>query len=179
MLHNKAKLTVSFLLIFLLLFSLCSCRTFEIDVNIFSNIEECKDIENLKSDNADVEIYDSTMEDKYLKNLKFQGSFGCKYTSDDLTFELFAYEFSSVDMAMSYFKNSTGKGNDPNPTFSDSSGAFLFERIVIKENKAYAVRCKKDEKEKLIDFLNSWFSVDVITQGTDNKGNHGNQGTVL
>ena len=133
----------------------------EIDIHIFSDINECQNITNLKSDNADVEIYDFPKKDKNIKKLKYQEFFGCKYTSDDFSFELFAYEFSSVDMAMSYFINFTGKENDPNPTFCDSSGMFWFERIVVKENKAYAVRCKKEYKDKMIELINSCFKEEI------------------
>ena len=148
MLHSKTNGVIKLLLIFLLLFSLCSCKTIEIDVHMFSNIKECQVIESL-NDNANVKIIASPDEDKYFKDLQFQNFFGCEYTSDDLTFELFAYEFSNADMAMSYFENSTGKGEDPNSTFCDSTGMLWFKRIVVKENKAYAVRCKKEYKEKM------------------------------
>lgn len=161
MLHDKIIKTIKFLLIGLLVFNLCSCRTFETDVHIFSNIEECQSIEGLNDNNTDLKIYFSPDKDKNLRNLQFQEFFGCDYTSEDLIFELFAYEFSSVDIAMSYFKNFTGKEDDPNPTFCDSSGVFWFKRIVVKENKAYAVRCKKDYKDKMIELINSCFKEEI------------------
>ena len=42
-----------------------------------------KTIENLKSKEAEVEIYDSPKADKNLKKLEYQEFFGCKYKSDD------------------------------------------------------------------------------------------------
>jgi len=162
MLHNKIIKTTKFLLIILLVFNLCSCRTFETDVHIFSNIEECQVIESLNDDSSYVKTYSSPDEDENLKNLQFEEFFGCKYTSDDLDFELFAYEFSNADIAMSYFKNLTGKENDPNPTFCDSSGMFWFKRIVVKENNAYTVLCKKEYKDKMIEVINGCFKEEII-----------------
>ncbi len=159
--HNKANRIICFSLIFILLLSLCSCRNFEIDVHIFSDIEECKNITNLKPDNDVVEIYDSPKGDKYINKLEFQDFFGCKYISDDFSFELFAYEFYSSDIAMSYFQNATGKKNDPNPTFSTVSGIGFYRRIVVSDSMAYTVYCKNSDSEKVVDFLNSWFCVDI------------------
>ena len=124
---------------------------------MFSDIGECHAIENLNHNNADIKIYASTDQDRYIKDLQFQHYFGCRYTSDELSFELFAYEFSNDDTAMLYFKNLTGKDIDPNPTFCDSSGMYWFKRIVVKENKAYAIHCKKEHKDKTIELINSCF----------------------
>ena len=159
MVHNRFNKFIVFLTILLLFLNLCSCKTIEVDVHMFSSIEECQNIKSLKSNN--VEIYDFPTGDKYLKKLKFEEWFGCKYNSDDLTFELFAYVFSSNEHAMNYFQNVTGKVNDPNPTFLSSAGMSSYSRIVVSENKAYVVYCKKNAKENVIKFINSWFSVDI------------------
>lgn len=145
-------------LIFLLLLNLCSCKTSEIDVHIFSSIEECQ---GLKDDDSEVKIYEDTNDDKNLKNLEFQEFFGCKYSSDDLSFELFAYVFSNPETAMRYFVNKTGRTNNTNPTFLSSGGMSYYSRIVVSENKAYVVYCKNSDSEEVIKFINSRFSVDI------------------
>lgn len=160
--YNKVSKFTTISIILLLLLSLCSCKTNEIDVHIFSDMEECQEIKGLESDNIDLEIYDSPVEDKYLKKLEFQEFFGCKYSSDDLTFELFAYVFSNIENAMEYFENGTGVSSDLNPNFISSAGISSYSRIVVSENKAYVVYCKKADKENVINFLNSCFSVDII-----------------
>lgn len=160
-------------LIILLLLNLCSCKTFEIDVHIFSSIEECQ---GLKADNAEVKIYEDTNDDKNLKNLEFQEFFGCKYSSDDLSFELFAYVFSNPETAMRYFANKTGRTNNTNPTFLSSGGMSYYSRIVVSENKAYVVYCKNSDGEEVIKFINSCFSVD-ITNDID-KANQSGDGSL-
>ena len=144
------------------LLNLCSCKTVaEIDVDIFANIQECQTIENLITSNADVQIYESSIQDEYLNGLEYQEFYGCKYISNDFSFELFAYEFLSDDIAMTYFANVTGKVNDPNPTFSTNSGIKIYRQIAVDGNKAYTVYCEKRDKNSVVDFLNRCFSVDV------------------
>lgn len=161
LLHNGFNKLLSFCLIFFLLLNLTSCKTTEVSVQIFSNIEECKNIETLKSNDADVDIYDSPFEDKSLKDLKYKKFFGFNYISENLSFELFAYEFSSSDIAVEYFENVTGKQDISTPAFSDVSGMKEFRRIVIKDNKAYVVSTNNSDSEKVIEFLNGIFSVSI------------------
>ena len=159
----RKRITQFIILCFLFLFilNLCACKLSEIELRMFSNMEECNQINELKVNDAEVEIYDSALKDKDLNDLAFQEYFGCKYTCDDFSFTLFAYEFSDSDVAMAYFENVTGKETNPNPTFSDSSGIGSFRRIVVAENKAYTVYSKNDDKNEVIEFINNWFSLDV------------------
>ena len=159
---NKRNKHIVICITLFFLFSLCSCKNFELDVHIFSNIQECQSIEKVQDKSAVVTRYDSPIRDEYLKDLQFEDFYGCKYDSNDLKFELFAYAFPSNDVAMSYFENVTGKTNDPNPTFSSSSGMVSYIRVVVNENMAYTVNCKKEYEEKVIEFLNGCFSVDIL-----------------
>ena len=163
--HNKANTIICFSLIFLLLFSLCSCRNFEIDVRMFSNIEECNNIVSFKENEVQIN-YLSAEEDQNLKSLDFDNFFGCEYMSKQINFKIFAYVFESDNIAMQYFYNETGIKTELNPTFNSSSGMFWFERIVVKDNKAYLIRCKKEYKEEVIEFINSCFKEKIIK--TDN-----------
>ena len=158
---EKMKKLLIFAVIFILVLGLYSCGSFEVDVHIFSDIEECQGIQSLKSEDAKVIIFDSPEEDKYLNDLQYQKFFACEYTSDDLNFKLFAYEFANAEKAMEYFKSATGKENDPNPTFSNSSGMGWYERIVVNKNNAYSVCCKTVHKDKMSEFLNSCFTIEI------------------
>lgn len=137
---------------------LTSCKSDETVVHIFSNIEECESILELKSEDANVKVYDSPVKDKYLKKLEFEYFFGCRYSSQSFSFEIFVYEFPDSATAMKYFKNINGKGKDPNPTFSDSTGMTKFDRTVIKDNKAFRLNSSKKDKKKVIEFINSCFT---------------------
>ncbi len=147
----------------LLTLSLCACEPLEIDVHIFADMEECLNIEIMEADEAEVDIFDPTKKDWNLRGLEVEESFGCEYISDDLKFTLYAYVFPDSDLAMEYYKNETGKNNDPNPTFSSSAGMNSYIRIVVSENRAYIARCSKSHSEKLIEFLNSRFSEEVYS----------------
>ena len=114
--HIRAFKNILFLITILSLINLCSCKDFEPNLHIFSDIQECKKIENLKSKEAEVEIYDSPKADDNLKKLEYQEFFGCEYKSDDFSFELFAYVFESEDVSMDYFENVTGKDINPKPS---------------------------------------------------------------
>lgn len=168
MLHKGIYRLIASCIAVLLIFGLCSCQFTEAEFHIFASIEECESISTENSVDTEVTIFKSIEEDPYLKELEFLAWFGCEYSSEKLSFELFAYEFLSNDIAMDYFENVTGKDNDPNPTFLDSSGNKYFSRIVVSENKAYIVTCEKTQKDALIAFLNSHFSV-IVDIGANNS----------
>lgn len=149
-------------LVFALLLSFCSCEISDPQINMFANIGECQNIELLKSQDAKVEIYDLPERDRALKDLEYEEFFACKYTSKDFKFEIFAYVFSNEEDAMQYFENETGKTDDPNPTYSISSGMNSYSRIIISGNKAYTVNCKKSKSEQVVAFINSCFSKRII-----------------
>lgn len=161
MLHNSFYKFVLFCLITLLLFNSYSCKITSNDVYIFSDINECQSIKDSVRENVNIKIYDSPVNDKYLKQIPYREWFGCKVTSDDMTFELFAYEFLNADFAMRYFESVTQKKNNPNPTFSSGSGMNLYHRIVVDENNAYAVYCSKKDQSRVIEFLNSRFTKSI------------------
>lgn len=161
MLNNYKIIKITlFCVTIMLSLTLCSCKPIE-DVHIFTDIKECQNIQSSKADDADVTIYDSPTKDKDLKDLEFQAFFGCKYKSDSLTFELFAYEFENSDVAMNYYANATGKRKDPNPTFTASTGIPTFSMAVVSENRAYSVSCLTGNKTALIAFLNSCFTENI------------------
>ena len=156
------KKICAFILIFSLVFAFCSCgKALKIDVHMFSDIEECNNIVSSKENEAQIN-YLSAEEDKNSKDLKYEEFFGCEYISEQINFKIFAYVFESDDIAMQYFYNETGIKTELNPTFHSSSGMFWFERIVVKDSKAYLVRCKKEYEEKVIEFLNNQFSIELF-----------------
>ena len=161
MIRNMFKNSIPIILMLVLL-NLYGCTSEELEIKIYSDIEECKNIVTFDADQAEIHIYDTPVKDKNLKDLEYRKFFGCEYIAEDCNFEIFAYEFDSSDVAMAYFKNETGKGNDPNPTFTDSSGIFSYRRIVVNNNMAYIVTCRNIHKDKVIDYINKCFSVNVF-----------------
>lgn len=128
------------------------------DYYIFSDINECL---NLKNDNSKIEMskYDSPQNDQHLGNLKYNDFCAAKYKSKELEFEIFAYEFNSVNDAKAYFKNGTGKESENNYNFTASTGLFgPSEIIVFKNEKAYTVYVAKKYLNKTKEILKKNFT---------------------
>ena len=157
--YNKLRVTCILLIPILL----CSCVMHEPDVYIFCNIEECNNIESHKSENAVLDVYHSPDEDKYSYGLSYNAFYGCNYVSDDYSFEIFAYTFSSMDEANKYFKNATGKDNPLVSNFLSTVGSFDdYRRVVVSANNAYLVRTKASDAEAVCNFLNSAFTQEIL-----------------
>jgi len=75
--------------------------------------------------------------------------------------EIFAYEFENWQNANEYFENVTGRHNENRMTFSDVSGMSEFRRVVLYDNKSYLVCSGVKDREKVIEILNSIFSIDL------------------
>lgn len=162
MLHKK--LTNVFVIGFGMLICLCACNAPEVQICMFSNIAECNNIDFVKAPEAEITIYDTPAKDENLKKLEYDAFFGCLYSSNDVSFELFAYEFYSTEAAVTYFENTTGKVGTVPISYSSSTGMISYRRIVTNENMAYTVRCKPEDKEMVLGFINSWFSVDITDE---------------
>ena len=106
--HKKlVKKLLLFFLFIISLLSFSSCKFPELNVRIFFDLEECNYM--LYTNNADVKIYDTPIKDKYLKKIEYKDFFACRYSSDELTFEIFSYEFADSASSDEYFENVTGK----------------------------------------------------------------------
>ena len=157
-----------FIFIFIFLFILCSCRTQVWDFYIFNEISELKEIEN--SVETEITVYNEVSKDKYLKDLKYNDYFGCKYTSNQLEFEIFAYEFVDKSTADNYYKKVTGKTNEHKTVFSDVAGMNNFRRIVVHENKAYSVYCSANKSEEVLSFIKTYLPVKLaFEKNTDSR----------
>ena len=135
---------------------------------IFSDIDECENIETYGSEHAEITRYDSPTKDKYWDGLKYTAFYGANYTSAEFDFKIFAYEFQTSEHAMKYFENITGKkiigqnvsGNDDHPetTFSTSAGATTYRRVVIDARNAYLITSSKKDAKDVEQFLSKVFS---------------------
>ena len=152
-------------LLYLLFLLLPDQEAETLDVYIFSDIEECRKFDEDMTSNAKVTIYNKPDTDTNLKDLKYLDFYACKCHSGEFEFEMFAYNFIDSDTAKEYFKNETGKNDDLEINFSNSSGMGLFRSIVIDGNKAYSVYCKDSDSLKVIEFINSIFTKQLVNQG--------------
>ena len=116
---------------------------------IFQTIDECEQL--IPADQTDlmIERYASPEKDKHLKDLSFESFFGMKFHSNELEYEIFAYEFADSDSALKYYISVTGKNlyekdlplseDAENKLWSSSAGMFSYRQIVVYQNKAYVI----------------------------------------
>lgn len=163
------KRAISILLIaFCLLMILTSCGRLSSDVYMFADLEECHAIAADESIQACLTIYESPEKDKHIKELEYVDFFACYYASDDLEFELFAYQFAEADAASVYFSNVVGRKSTYGTDFLKSAGMFSYHGIVISDNMAYAVYSKPSSESNLNELLGDWFTQKVVY--SDGKG---------
>jgi len=139
---------------------------------IFNSISECEKLIPVDKSNINVEIYDDNNKDENSKGLLYNGFFGMNYESEELKYEIFAYEFENADSALSYYVNVTGQksyeeklplnSSDENKLLSASSGMFSYSLIVVYKNMAYQINAPKQYKNEIIEMLSTTFSIKVM-----------------
>ncbi len=139
---------------------------------IFQNIDECEKLIPAEQSDSVVERYNTPDKDKELKNLSYENFWGINYVSDQLEYEIFAYEFIDFDSALKYYINVTGKdayekelplGNDgDNKYFSSTKGMFLYEVVVVYQNKAYRLTAPVQYADDINNLLANTFSYQLF-----------------
>ena len=108
---------------------------------LFQEIEECEGLIPDNQSDAKIERYDLPSGDKDLMALPYYAFFGMKLESDEMEYEIFAYEFEDSDSALQYYENVTGKSNvqwdEEKPLLSATKGMFSYRVIVVSQNRAY------------------------------------------
>ena len=150
------------LVLLLILLSLCSCLDTNIEVYIFDDITECQNIITNKSDDVDIEVYETPNSDKYLKDLEYEDFFACKYVCDDFEFEIFAYEFVDSDTNKQYFENVTDRTSERYSDFLSWGGISNYSSVVINGNNAYIIHSSTSNKNKVTKFIATVFSVKLF-----------------
>jgi hypothetical protein len=78
--------------------------------------------------------------------------------SDELNFEIFAYEFDSPAVAKAYFNRAIGENYDADVNYIAAGGAIKYELSVLYYEKAYHVNGYVKESELLEETLSEIFS---------------------
>ena len=142
-------------------FVVVGIMVFGVSAYIFSDMEECKSI---ASADGSFSEYADASSDKNNKGLTYTDFFAGKYDSGDFKFEIFAYEFDSVDSARAYFKEVTGKNSrDRESNFTLSSGLLSSRAcmVVFNNNLAYIVYMPTMDIKDATDFLSEVFSIKI------------------
>lgn len=161
------KITVFICLLICLslgLFIMASCSDKNMDYYIFQDIEECQNIISLNYTNGEFVAYNNPNNDKNLKDLKHIDFFAGKYKSDELIFEIYAYQFENANEARRYFNNVTGKNAELETNFSSSQGISQYRLIVIDGEYAYCVTTSKSNAQELIKVLEKIFSKKISSE---------------
>ena len=152
------KKNITLLFTFFVLLFAASCSSVSMEFYVFSDIAECINIHNLPYGDAVITEYDSPAKDKYLGQIRYDNFYAAQYSSEKLSFEIYAYEFKSPDDAQQYFTNVTGKTHSAATNFSESKGMGSYRLVVIDSEKAYIATTSADQSEQLKQCLGSVFS---------------------
>lgn len=147
----------------MLLVFLCGCNVFDtMQIHIFSDIQECAKLEELKEPDATIEMV-SSEEDRCLGELTYADYWGCSYKSKNISFTVYAYNFADADTANAYFYNRTQRENNREWNFLVSGGPFSYEQIVVSGSKAYILYAPTADKDEVTELINTVFSQELGT----------------
>lgn len=157
---NKCKKLTIILVLLSTVITLCSCKPKDVEVYIFTDLSECQAIESDQFTNAQVTVYDSPSNDKYIKDLDYSNFYACNYSSAQMHFELFAYEFPDSETAQAYFRNATGQAGNKTVNYLISEGLFsqTHHRIVCSKNLAYSIYTNPSDADAVANYINHIFS---------------------
>ena len=128
------------------------------NVYIFSDISECNALEELSVTDGHFTRYQNTTQDSNLQGLQYAAFFAGKYSCEQYTFEIYAYEFTEPAAAKTYFENATGKNtNELDSNFSLASGMTTSHIIAFHKNMAYAVYCPSNDLSDVSMVLAEYF----------------------
>ena len=135
---------------------------------IFEDIEACESLISAEKTSAAFERYETPKNDKKVKDLHYLEFFGGKYKSDELKYEIFAYEFEDSDSALRYYVNETRNTvylkklpldkEDENYLLSATSGSFRFDMIVVSGSRAYRLSAPSKYIAEIHELLSCVFS---------------------
>ena len=139
---------------------------------IFQSIDECEALIPEDQSGVKIERYATPDADKDLKGLPYERFFGMQFESDEMEYQIFAYEFENIESALKYFENATGKKYSLEEDqafleqrdyqiFSASSGMTSSRIVVLSENRAYQLRAPKRYIDEIHAVLKDTFSQQV------------------
>lgn len=135
---------------------------------IFQTIDECERLVSADQTDSIVERYVSPEKDKNLKNLSYESFFGMNFHSNELEYEIFAYEFVDSNSALKYYINVTGQNSykkelpldddNENKRLSSSKGTLSYRLIAVFQNKAYVIFAPQQYEDAINKMLATAFS---------------------
>ena len=128
------------------------------NIYIFANIQEC----NALDATGKFTPYTDASQDTHVENLPYTAFLAGEYHDGDVAFQIFAYEFESLDTARAYFDDITGKDSSTlSRNFSLSEGMRNARIVVFSENHAYVAYFSNDSTQEVLEILKDIFSTKI------------------
>ena len=128
------------------------------NIYIFANIQEC----NALDATGKFTPYTDASQDTHVENLPYTAFLSGEYHDGDVAFQIFAYEFESLDTARAYFDDITGKDSSTlSRNFSLSEGMRNARIVVFSENHAYVAYFSNDSTQEVLEILKDIFSTKI------------------
>lgn len=138
------------------------------DAYVFKEIGECEALETSDRKDAKFEKYETPSEDKKLKKLEYETFFGGKYSCDEFSFEIFAYEFKDSDTAKKYYENVTGGISGFDANFSKIARMSSFIMVVLNNEFSYTIYTSPHNAGAVQDFISEIFSLEIYFDAENN-----------
>ncbi len=138
---------------------------------IFDQISECEQLIAVNQTDVKTDRYNDASGDKDAKGLSYDEFFGMNFKSNELEYEIFAYEFEDNNAALKYFVSVTGKtsyekklpldSEDENKLFSASRGMAQYRIVITHQNKAYKIISSNKYEDEINELLSNTFSIKI------------------
>lgn len=130
------------------------------DIYMFSDIYEFENMEQSFLEYGDVEIIDN-VEDDLLQSLQYEKSYNGRYVCSNFEFEVFAYVFSSNDMAQEYYAN-CGEVPQANTCRLYWNSLGNVRIIVLNNNEIYSIYYNEECEKEITNLLSRHLTLKMI-----------------
>lgn len=161
MLKSIRKKCIVFVFVFIAIYFMCMIISFieygtYKKINIFSEISECNVLDDLK-------VNDKSLVDRYIEDISYEDSYVYELKYDSNSFEIYAYEFKSVDDAKKYYSKVWGHTSEKEYDYNMAGGSFFTSELIVR-NSVNVYRIEAGNAfayTDIMQYLNSIFTVQV------------------
>ncbi|MBQ4115882.1 MAG: hypothetical protein IJD37_00750, partial [Clostridia bacterium] len=113
--------------------------SFPVYMYVFKDLNECKSLMSYEKIPSEIIEYHTPEIDANYHSMEYNDFWGMRYKSNDIGYEIFAYDFASKDDALRYYIKSTGEAQlaDKNSHGVKHIGQGEYQVIVIEGTKVY------------------------------------------
>ena len=124
-------------------------------INHFDDISECLALDDFK-------VNGDNLVDNYISDINYIDSYVYKLNCNNTLFEMYAYEFDSIDTAKKYYLQIEGKTVDGNIDYNGNSSLFSSSLIVRYNTNIYRIKTGgTNDYVEVMHCLNSIFTVNI------------------